>query len=147
MANHYPMQVSEHTQSFKSLLVYAVPYGIGYTLLPYLLSQASFMLGGFLLTLFVIIVLNIAVITIFRQCQHRGLEKIECSRIALLSMLLTLVISMTAFYFNIMQVPWLQQGAKGLYQVIGMAGLVAFVINYAVVFYSLWLMQRFWQRS
>lgn len=147
MANHHPMLISEHTQSFKSLSAYAIPYGIGYMVLPYFLSYSGFMLGGFVLTIFIVIVLNIAVIILFRQRQHRGLEKIECSRIALISMLLTLMMSMAAFYFNIMEVPWLQLGDKGIYRLISIVGLMAFVINYAVIFYSLWLMQRFWRRS
>ena len=57
------------------------------------------------------------------------------------------MMSMAAFYFNIMEVPWLQLGDKGIYRLISIVGLMAFVINYAVIFYSLWLMQRFWRRS
>ena len=140
------MQTSQHTQSVKNLLGYALPYAFGYSLLPYFLNELGLMLDSFLLTILVVIVLNILIIVIFHQRQQRGLEKIECSRIALLSMGFTLLISITAFYFNIMEVPWLKTGDKSIYRIIGVAGLVAFVINYAVVFYSLWLLQRFWQK-
>lgn len=147
MANHHPMQISEHTQSFKHLFRYALPYAIGYTLLPYVLGQFDFMLGGILLTIMVVIFLNISVINIFRKRQRRLLEKLECSRIALLSMTLTLIISLVvvALFFNEMGLPWLEMNDKGLYKIIAISGFVAFIINYAVVFYSLWWMQRFWK--
>lgn len=142
------MQITEQTQPFKHLAAYALPYGTGYILLPYVLNQFEFMLGGILLSIFVVIILNIAVITIFRTRQHRLLEKLECSRIALLSMLLTLVISLLAFllFFDSMGVSWLQLSGDGFYKIIALAAFVAFIINYAVVFYSLWWMQKLWKK-
>lgn len=147
MSKDHVLRISEHTHSFKSLLVYALPYTLGYTLLPYLLTELNFMLGGFLLTGFIVIVLDIVVITVFRKRHHGGLEKVECSRIALLSMALTLLISMVGgvMFFSNMGVSSQQMGDNDIYWLIGIAGLVAFIINYAVVFYSLWLMQRFWR--
>lgn len=142
------MQITEHTQPFKRLAAYALPYGTGYILLPYVLNQFEFMLGGILLSIFVVIILNIAVITIFRTCRHRLLEKLECSRIALLSMLLTLVISLLAFllFFDSMGISWLQLSGDGFYKIIALAAFMAFIINYAVVFYSLWWMQKLWKK-
>lgn len=148
MAKKDLMQITERTQPFKRLAAYALPYGTGYILLPYILNQFEFMLGGILLSIFVVIVLNLIVITIFYKRQHRLLEKLECSRIALLSMLLTLVMSLLAFllFFDSMGVSWLQLSDKGIHKVIALSAFVAFIINYAVVFYSLWWMQKLWKK-
>lgn len=139
------MHISEDTHSFKSLFSYALPYAVGYTLLPYFLIELGFMVDGLLSTIFVTLVLNAVVIFAFRKRQHRSLQKVECSRIALLSMLLTLIISMATLYLSDIGESWAQMNDSNIYQIAGIAGLVAFVINYAVVFYSLWLMQRFWK--
>lgn len=147
MSNNHVLRISEQTHSFKSLLVYALPYTLGYMLLPYLLTELNLMLGGFFLTGFIIIVLNIVVIMVFRKRHHRRLEKVECSRVALLSMALTLLISMVGgvMFLSNMGVSPQQMGDNNVYWLIGIAGLAAFVINYVVVLYSLWFMQKFWK--
>ncbi|MBF0659641.1 hypothetical protein IPZ60_12895 [Psychrobacter sp. NG25] len=153
MANKPIIEVTEYTKSYKSLLVYAVFYALSYVLLTYVLNQLDFIVGGVLLTVAIIAVLNMAVTFLFRKRQHRGLDKAECGRIAVLSVLMITAVSVVMFVLNMnvlitsmnINITWVDIHDSGMHKVMAVVGIVTLIIHYAVIFYSLWYMQRLWK--
>jgi hypothetical protein len=45
-----------------------------------------------------------------------------------------------------MGVSWSQLSGDGFYKIIALLAFVAFLVNYAVVFYNLWWMQKLWKK-
>ena len=153
LANKPIIEVTEYTNSYKSLLGYAVFYALSYVLLTYVLNQLNFIVGGVLLTVAIIAVLNMAVTILFRKRQHRGLDKAECGRIAVLSVLMITAISAVMFVLNMnvlitsmdINITWVDIHNSGMHKVMAVVGIITLIIHYAVIFYSLWYMQRFWK--
>ena len=153
LANKPIIEVTEYTKSYKSLLGYAVFYALSYVLLTYVLNQLNFIVGGVLLTVAIIAVLNMAVTFLFRKRQHRGLDKAECGRIAILSVLMITAVSVVMFVLNTnvlitsmnINITWVDIHDSGMHKVMAVVGIVTLIIHYAVIFYSLWYMQRLWK--
>ncbi|MBH0097123.1 hypothetical protein I6E61_12075 [Psychrobacter sp. NZS113] len=153
MANKLIIEVTEYTKSYKSLLVYAVFYALSYVLLTYVLNQFNFIVGGVLLTVAIIAMLNMTMTFLFRKRQHRGLDKAECGRIAVLSVLMITAVSVVMFVLNTnvlitsmdINITWVDIHNSGMHKVMAVVGVITLIIHYAVIFYSLWYMQRFWK--
>ena len=144
------MYITPYTKSFKSLLVYAIPYTLAYSLLPIGLETVNFPLGGFLLFGFVVILIGVILISLFKMTQKRLLEKIECSRIGIITACITFIISNmimviglgTALPNDITINMLYDKGAISLFL---MTLLIMMLIHYAVVCYSLWFLQKLWR--
>lgn len=148
MANNHDLHIEERTKSCIHLLGYALPYSLSYILLVYFLSKLGFKLDVFLLVLLTICVLSFVTITVFYKRQHRLLQKTECNRMALLSAILLLIMSllfMTQF-FGGLDFTWSELSMVGFQNFIAIAGILLFIVNYILIFFSLWLIQRFWRR-
>lgn len=141
------LKMTAHTKSFRYLLRYAIPFTLAYVFLPALLEQMHFPLGGLLLSAFVIIFLNIAMIVIFKRLEHRRLEQMECSRMGMLVATFTLIVTSLLMIFSIDnisngEVTLQTLMDNGMLPILVISGAIGFVINYAVVYYGMWWMQK-----
>lgn len=136
-----------NTKSFKYLLRYALPYTVLYVFLPSLLSQLGLPLSNVWLSTLVLIVLNVGVIVLFQQTQKRGLEKIECHRIGLLTTVLTLfttsLLMIHAIYdLSSTQISFSSLKQDGVIPILVISGAIGAVINYIIIAYGLWVLQK-----
>lgn len=145
----HTMYVTLYTKSFKALLPYAMPYALAYSLLPLGLETINVPLGGLLLSGFVVILIDVILILLFKMTQKRLLEKIECSRVGIITTCIMFIISSvvivvglgSALPSDITISTLYNQGAISLFL---MTLLVMALVHYAVVLYSLWFLQKLW---
>ncbi|MGO2339422.1 MAG: ABZJ_00895 family protein [Psychrobacter sp.] len=148
MANKHDLHIEACTTSFLHLLGYALPYSLSYVLLVYFLTILGFQLDIFLLVLFTIFILSFVTTTVFYKRQHRLLQPTECNRMALLSAILLLIMAivfMTQF-FGGLEFTWSELSMVGFQSFIAIAGVLFLIVNYILIFFSLWLIQRYWRR-
>lgn len=143
------MYVTLYTKSFKALLPYAIPYALAYSLLPLGLEKINIPLGGLLLSGFVVILINVILISLFKMTQKRLLEKIECSRVGIITTCIMFVISSVVIVVGLgsalpsdITISTLYD--KGAISLFLMTLLVMALVHYAVVLYSLWFLQKLW---
>ena len=151
-SNKRTMIVTPYTKSFKALLPYTLPYALAYTFLDLALEQINFPLGGLLLSAFVVLVVGVLLILIFKMTQKRIMEKIECSRIGIVGALITILISGFIFAKNLSEIlpddiTLNTLSDQGIIKMIFIQFVVMLFIHYAVICYSLWFMQKPWQRK
>ena len=150
--NKVTMIVTPYTKSFKVLLPYIALYTLGYTLLPIILVLINFPLGGLFLSAFVVLIVGAVLISVFKMTQKRFLEKIECSRIGVVGALITILISAVIFANSLNEIlpddiTLNILSEQGIIKMIFIQFVVMLFIHYAVICYSLWFMQKPWQRK
>lgn len=146
------MFVTPYTKSFKALLPYIALYTSGYMLLPLVLEQINFPLGGLLLSASVVLIVSAVLIFIFKTTQKRLLEKIECSRIAMVSAFITIFISGLLLAINLGdmlpdEITFGTLSERGIIKFFFIPFVIMFLIHYIVICYSLWFMQKPLQRK
>ena len=146
------MTKTDYTKSYSYLLRFALPYTLLYVFVPSLLSEVGLPLSGIVLSVLVILLLNIAVVALFNRFEARALERIECHRIGLLTSLLTLIATSLLMIYSLydlsageISVTALKE--NGVIPMLVISGAIGFAINYVVVVYGLWLLQKIWPRS
>ena len=147
--NQRAMIATPYTKSFKALLPCIALYTLGYTLLPIILVLINFPLGGLFLSAFVVLVVGASLTLVFKMTQKRFLEKIECSRIGIIGALISVSISCLLLAMNLGsmlpdEITLSTLSEKGIIRLFFIQSVVMFFIHYAVMYYSLWFMQKPW---
>lgn len=146
------MTKTAHTKSHAYLMRFAVPYTLIYVFMPALLQQIGLPLSGLWLSILVIVLLNIAVIGLFKAQQKRQLEKIECHRMGFLTSLLTLIVTSLLMIYSLydLSASELSMAAFKQNKVMAMliiSGAIGFAINYVAIVYGLWFLQKLWPQT
>lgn len=140
------MTKTDQTKSYGYLSRFALVYTLLYVFLPSSLSQLGVAVSGLALSALVVLVLNVALIVLFKKTQQRSLERIECHRIGLLTALFTLIVTSMLMIYSLydlsadeLSVTSLKE--NGVIPMLVISGAIGFAINYVVVTYGLWLLQ------
>ncbi len=153
--HHIPDPVAmiktDQTKSYGYLSRFALVYTLLYVFLPSSLAQLGVSLSGLGLSAVVVLGLNIALIAIFTRTQQRSLEKIECHRIGLLTAVFTLVVTSILMLYSLYDLSAAKLTVTALKEdkvipMLVISGSIGFAINYVVVTYGLWLLQRLQSR-
>ena len=142
------MRITEKTLPFRVLSIYALPY-IAIILIRLWLENLGYLnalTGGLLALLVMVFIGSVLVVYLFKVRHHRALEKVECSRIGIITAtagLITILIYLSVF-FNSVGLDWMVLTDLGIgASIMLFIGVVfSLMIQYAVVFYGLWHTQQ-----
>ncbi|WP_227429330.1 hypothetical protein [Psychrobacter sp. I-STPA6b] len=142
------MRITEKTLPFRALSIYALPY-IAIILIRLWLENLGYLnalTGGLLALLVMVFISSVLVVYLFKARHHRALEKIECSRIGIITTtvgLITILIYLSIF-FNSVGLDWrvLTDLGIGMNIMLFIGVVFSLIIQYAVVFYGLWHTQQ-----
>ena len=142
------MRITEKTLPFRVLSIYALPYIAIILIRLWLenLGHRNALTGGLLALLAMVFIGSILVVYLFKARHHRSLEKIECSRIGIITTTFELIIILIylSIFFNSVGLDWMVLTDLGIgASIMLFIGVVfSLMIQYAVVFYGLWHTQQ-----
>ena len=145
------MTKTDETKSYGYLSRFALAYTLLYVFLPSSLAQLGVPVSGLVLSALVVLVLNMALIAVFRRTEQRSLEKIECHRIGLLTAVFTLIVTSMLMIYSLYdlsasELTMTALKENGVIPMLVISGAIGFAINYVVVTYGLWFLQRLQSR-
>ena len=137
-------------KSWRHLLRYAVPYTLAYVFLPAVFKQMPIPLNGFLLSALVVVALNLLLIAVFKKVENRGLNKPECGRVGLLVATLTFIVTSILMVVSIENISSGEVTLQtlidnGMIPILVISGAIGFAINFVVVNYGIWWLQKLWR--
>ncbi|PNK61318.1 hypothetical protein [Psychrobacter sp. FDAARGOS_221] len=150
---HEPVAMHQtvQTQSYKTLLGYAVPYTLGYVFIAPILTSMKFPITGLALSILVVLMLHALLISFFKKRHGRYLEPLECHRLGLLIALLALVITSVLMLRSLYEQPLSslslnQMVENGTIAMLVISGAIGLFINYMVVRFGLLGLQKLWPK-